>query len=294
MKLDVEKFIGEIQEYIQRATKPIAEKMDELAQENKELKALLENKPDYDSIVADVLKQIPTPENGKDGKDTDAESIKALVSEAISEVEIPAPKDGADGQNGADGKDGENGKDADPELIKELVKKAVSEIHIPEPNHGEDGKDALQLEILPEIDESKSYPRNTYAKHNGGLFRSFEKTHGVRGWECIVDGVTDVELEQQDERTFLLSSKFASGKTNQKAFSVPVLIYRNVFKPGDYKKGDTVTWGGSLWHCDEDTSDKPGEVGSKGWTLAAKRGRDGKDGKNGIDKTAPAKTGDKK
>lgn len=252
MKLDVEKFIGEIQEYIRRATKPLSDKVKQLETDNSELKTLLEQKPDYDSIVADVLKQIPTPENGKDGKD------------------------------------------ADPELIKELVDKAVSEIHIPEPKHGEDGRDALDLEILQEINEDKSYPRNTYAKHNGGLFRSFEKTHGLRGWECIVDGVTDIELEQQDERTFLLSSKFASGKTNQKAFSVPVLIYRGVFKPGEYKTGDTATWGGSLWYCNEDTSDKPGEVGSKGWTLAAKRGRDGKDGKNGIDRTAPAKTGDKK
>ncbi|HDK7109809.1 TPA: phage portal protein, partial [Klebsiella pneumoniae] len=32
----------------------------------------------------------------------------------------------------------------------------------------------------------------------------------------------------------------------------------------------------SLWHCDEQTQDKPGETGSKGWTLAAKRGRDGR------------------
>lgn len=188
----------------------------------------------------------------------------------------------------------ERDKDADAESIRAIVIEAIAEIHNPEPKNGEDGKDALQLEILPEIDEDKSYPRNTYAKHNGGLFRSFEKTHGLRGWECIVDGVTDIELEQQDERTFLLSSKFASGKTNQKSFSVPVLIYRNVYRPGEYKTGDTVTWGGSLWYCNEDTSDKPGEVGSKGWTLAAKRGRDGKDGKNGIDRTAPAKTGDKK
>jgi integrin beta 3 len=61
-----------------------------------------------------------------------------------------------------------------------------------------------------------------------------------------------------------------------------VMIYRGVFKEGSaYERGDTVTWGGSLWHCDAETADKPGE-GAKAWTLAAKRGRDGRDGKDGA------------
>lgn len=58
----------------------------------------------------------------------------------------------------------------------------------------------------------------------------------------------------------------------------PVMLYRGVFTEGSYSKGDTVTWGGSLWHCDADTTEsKPGD-GSKDWTLCAKKGRDGKDG----------------
>lgn len=58
----------------------------------------------------------------------------------------------------------------------------------------------------------------------------------------------------------------------------PVMLYRGVFTEGDYSKGDTVTWGGSLWHCEADkTEAKPGD-GSKDWTLCAKKGRDGKDG----------------
>jgi hypothetical protein len=35
-----------------------------------------------------------------------------------------------------------------------------------------------------------------------------------------------------------------------------------------------VTWAGSLWHCDKATKNKPG---TDDWTLAAKKGRDGKD-----------------
>ena len=46
---------------------------------------------------------------------------------------------------------------------------------------GADGRDALQLEVLPAVDEQKSYTRGTYAKHVGGLWRAFEQTSGMRG-----------------------------------------------------------------------------------------------------------------
>jgi hypothetical protein len=55
------------------------------------------------------------------------------------------------------------------------------------------------------------------------------------------------------------------------------LTYLGVFQEGkQYEVGELVTWGGSMWHCNEATELKPGE-GSKAWTLAVKRGRDGKD-----------------
>ncbi|KQM92159.1 hypothetical protein ASE77_11810 [Sphingomonas sp. Leaf226] len=54
------------------------------------------------------------------------------------------------------------------------------------------------------------------------------------------------------------------------------LKYRGVHEPNvAYDTGDTVTHGGSLWHCNVLTKERPGE-GSKAWTLAVKRGRDGK------------------
>jgi hypothetical protein len=51
----------------------------------------------------------------------------------------------------------------------------------------------------------------------------------------------------------------------------------------DYIAGDTVSIGGSMWHCNVDgTKERPGE-GSKDWTLCVKKGRDGKPGMNGKD-----------
>jgi hypothetical protein len=69
-----------------------------------------------------------------------------------------------------------------------------------------------------------------------------------------------------------------------------VAAYRGVWKEGEeYTWGDFVTLGGSLWHCNYEplyaegptptTKAKPGT--SEDWTLAVKRGRDGKDGENG-------------
>lgn len=223
--------------------------------------------PDIATMVSDAVAAIPAP---RDGKSVTPEDVQPMIQELVMNAvaEIPTPKDG---------------KDFDPSMLKQLVEQAVSDavsaMPAAEPGKdGADGRDALALEILPFIDEEKSYPRGSYATHNGGLWRAYEKTHGMRGWECLVDGVAGIDIQQSEQRCFTLKVNRTSGTSETKSFDVPVMIYQGVFKSGqEYLPGDTVTWGGSLWHCDERTQDKPGEAGSKGWTLAAKRGRDGRD-----------------
>ncbi|QHO85781.1 phage portal protein [Klebsiella michiganensis] len=213
--------------------------------------------PDIGAMVSEAVAAMPVPQ---DGKSVTPEDVRPLLQELVTAAvgEIPAPRDG---------------KDYDPAVLKQAVDAAVAALP-----QAQDGRDALQLEIQPFIDEGKSYPRGSYATHNGGLWRAYEKTHGMRGWECIVDGVSDVDISMNGQRNFTVTVNRASGTSDKKAFDIPAMVYRGVFKSGDeYLPGDTVTWGGSLWHCDEQTQDKPGETGSKGWTLAAKRGRDGRD-----------------
>ena len=217
---------------------------------------------DYDPAVLkqavdDAVAALPS---AQDGKSVTPEDVRPLLQELVTAAvgEIPVPRDG---------------KDYDPAVLKQAVDDAVAALP-----PAQDGRDALQLEIQPFIDEGKSYPRGSYATHNGGLWRAYEKTHGMRGWECIVDGVSDVDISMNGQRNFIVTVNRASGASEKKYFDIPAMVYRGVFKSGDeYLPGDTVTWGGSLWHCDEQTQDKPGEAGSKGWTLAAKRGRDGRD-----------------
>jgi hypothetical protein len=60
-------------------------------------------------------------------------------------------------------------------------------------------------------------------------------------------------------------------------WTFPIALYKGVYVEGtEYEAGDMVSFGGSVWHCNEDTTDKP-DGALKAWTLAVKRGRDGKD-----------------
>lgn len=92
-------------------------------------------------------------------------------------------------------------------------------------------------------------------------------------------GFDDLAVEFDGDRTLML--KFERG-TLKKSFPItlPYLRYQGVFIEGKlYAEGDVVTWAGSTWNANEDTTTKPGE-GSKAWTLCVKRGRDGKDGRD--------------
>lgn len=54
------------------------------------------------------------------------------------------------------------------------------------------------------------------------------------------------------------------------------LKYMATFTEGmDYSKGNFVTYQGSLWHCNTATRERPGT--GYDWTLAVKRGSDGRD-----------------
>lgn len=252
--------------------------------------------PLIDGLVAKAVDGLPKP---KDGESVDPEAVKAMVADAVAE--IPKPVDGksitpddvapmlADlvGKAVAAIPDPKDGKSVPVEEVRSMidaaVSKAVSAITIP--SDGAPGRDAAHLEILPAIDAEKTYPRGSYAKHAGGLWRSFEATAGMRGWECIVEGVASQEVKQLDARSFEIVSTLSSGAAVKSALSIPSMIYRGVFREGDdYTQGDTTTWAGSLWHCEDATKEKPID-GSKCWKLVAKRGRDGKDGIDGKDFT---------
>ena len=79
-----------------------------------------------------------------------------------------------------------------------------------------------------------------------------------------------------DGRTVVLA--FMRGEIVKRfEIALPAMVYRGVYEAGRlYAPGDSVTFGGSSWVCNAPTDAKPGET-EKTWTLAVKRGRDGKD-----------------
>lgn len=236
--------------------------------------------------VAKAVGAIPAP---KDGKSVPIEDVQRMVSEAVAA--IPAPKDGTSvtvddvAPMVADEvakavqaiprpKDGESVPAEDVQrMVEEAVTKAMSVVSAPK--DGEPGRDALQLELQPEIDLDRSYARGTYAKHAGGLWRAFEATKGLHGWECVVDGIAELRVDQTG-REFTLVARTSSGTEVSKSIKVAALEDKGVFKAGDdYEAGDGVTWGGSFFIAQKDAPiGHPGEPGCDGWRLAVKRGRD--------------------
>jgi len=199
-------------------------------------------------VIDDYLKNLPKPENGKDGEDAPAPTAEQ-IAEAVTAWMV------------ANFTQPTNGKD------------------------GNDGKDSTELEVLPSIDDDKSYPKGTWASYKGGLIKSTRTTSALigkslleAGWDVIVQGVHSVEVHPLAEGEFAVKTILTGGKDHITKFAVPVMVYKGIWKEGTYTKGNTVTTGGSLWHCNKDTTDKPGT--SEAWQLCAKKGTDGRDGKD--------------
>ena len=168
---------------------------------------------------------------------------------------------GADGREGKDGRDGRDGKD------------------------GEAGRDALAIDILPGIDESKSYPRGTFAEHAADELCAIATPirsptlAWMTGWDCVVEsmnGRLEAEETLDEGRTIKRTTHYTNGRELKREIKTSVILYRGVWREGEFDQGDVVTWGGSAWHCQQKTTDKPGT--SAAWRLMVKEGARGKDG----------------
>jgi hypothetical protein len=202
------------------------------------------------SVIEEQIKSIPVPKDGEAGKNATSEQIAEAVT-AWMVANFVQPKDGIDGNHGQD---------------------------------GSNGKDAADIDIIPAIDENKSYPKGTWASYKGGLIKSLRDTHPMgqkslleAGWDIVVQGIQAIEVHPLDDGEFAIKSVLTGGQDHITKMAIPAMVYKGVWKEsnGAYKKGHTVTQSGSLWVCLKETETKPGS--SDDWQLAAKRGTDGKD-----------------
>lgn len=256
----------------------LAEKEKQIADLIKRLDELPEPvEPDLEAIAALVV--LPEVKNGEPGKDAEPVDLDALAKAAAALIKLPEVKDGKD----ADPVD----LDAVAALVKvpevekvdvgAIARAAAALVPVPEVREPEHGRDALDLEILPSIDASKQYARGTYAAHLGGLWKTYERSNGMRGWECIVDGIAAVNVSQDGDREFSVTLAKSSGAEVVQKFALPIQIYKGVHRDGEkYEAHDNVTWAGSQWTSTKsENTDKPGT--SDAWTLCVKAGRNGKD-----------------
>ncbi|WP_210307365.1 hypothetical protein [Aquamicrobium lusatiense] len=204
---------------------------------------------------------------GKDGQngvglaaaliDKNGELVVTLSDGGVQKLGVVVGADGKDGEKGERGEKGEAGeRGADGA-------------------DGRDGKDGVDA-----VEFFKSDAGHLIVTMSNGATRDLGPIVGKDGAPGR-DGFSlkdfDAEL-MPDGRSILL--KFADETDTSFAveLGIPTMIYRGAYKHDQtYSRGDTVTWNGSLWHCNVDgNGDRPGDRDS-GWSLAAKAGRDGKD-----------------
>lgn len=109
---------------------------------------------------------------------------------------------------------------------------------------------------------------------SNGETRNLGKVVGDPGRDGF--SLDDFDCQPVDDRTIKLM--FTRGdEMHSYELEFPVITDCGVFKEGEqYVRGNAVTWGGSLWIAQRDTSSKP-DAPDSGFRLAVKRGRDGKD-----------------
>lgn len=233
--------------------------------------------PDVSALVEAAVAALPPAKDGApglDGKDADPEVMRAMIAEQVAK--IPAPQDGKSVTL----------EDLSP-LVAEAVQRAVEALPVAKDGVGVAGAIIDRAgSLIVTLTDGTTRDLGPVVGKDGR--DGADGKNGERGEPGF--GLDDFDVEVKDERTIVL--KFTRGdvlETYELAF--PVMIYRGAYKDDQaYERGDTVSRGGNLYHCNAPTTDKP-ESGSDAWTLSARRGRDGKDGAPGQ-KGEPGQKGD--
>lgn len=240
-----------VKQHVEAATAPLLKRIDDLEK----------RQPEKGDSGADG-------QNGRDGADADMDALKAHCEALIAA--LPKPENGKDGRDGLDGAPGECGADG---------------LNGSDGREGAAGADGVGLAgALIDRDGILNLTMTNGEVKSLGRVEGRDGKDGERGEAGFSLDDFEVNLKA-DGRTVELS--FSRGEAIfTRELALPTMIYRGSYAEGQtYERGDTVTYAGSLWHCNGgeaqgqwsgETKEKPGD-GSKAWTLAAKRGRDGKD-----------------
>jgi hypothetical protein len=243
-----------VRSFLEQEVDPLLAKITALEAEVDRLKAMPTPKEiDRAALVAEVIAALPPAEKGKDA---DPEHVASLVKEEAERIlwgwERPQDgKDGAQGEKGVDGKDGRDGKDG-ADIIDVVIDREGNAVFTLSDGRMKNVGMVVGKDGEPGRDGANGAP-------------------GKDGVDGV--GFDDMDLVETEQGIVL---RFTRGDV-VKDFRLPIVTDRGVFKEGSvYRKGDGVTWGGSFWIAQDETVEKPDS--GKGWRLAVKKGRDGRDG----------------
>jgi integrin beta 3 len=190
------------------------------------------------------------------------------------EVGAPGPA-GEPGERGADGQDGAPGAGGAEVALEPLVGRldALEGLVVRSAVVDRQGKLMLAYSNGSTLDVGQVVGRDGTDGKDGAPGRDGED--GAPGAPGLGFDDMDVALHE-DGRTLVLAFTRAD-MVRRFEVCLPAMVYRGVFDTGGaYLPGDVVTFGGSAWVCNRPTAARPGEA-EAAWTLAVKRGRDGKD-----------------
>lgn len=220
--------------------------------------------------------------------------VDAAVDAAVGAAVAALPK-AVDGQDGKDGLDGAPGPT--PGQILEMVVGAVgvAVAALPKAVDGKDGADGVGLAgALQDADGHLVVTLSNGQVNKLGVVKGQDGKDGADGRDGF--GFDSLTAKHDGAREFTLV--FTRGdEIREFKFTMPLMIYRGIWDPawvGGYAKGDVVTRQGSTWVAVEDTApgETPGDVASKNWQLAVKRGQNGKDGQmKAVPETVPVQVG---
>lgn len=169
-------------------------------------------------------------------------------------------KPGEQGPAGADGRDGVDGKSVTVDEIRSLIDLEVQRALV--------DLERKAVEIVQRAVDRIPPPA--------------PGKDGAPGQDGL--GFDDMVVVHDGERQFTIRMVRGDQVKELGAFTVPAMIYRDVYEEGrTYQSGDVVTWGGHMYVAKAQTAAKPGlaDQASRAWQLAVRKGAEGKRGLEG-------------
>jgi hypothetical protein len=295
--------VAEVRAYLARAVEPLTMRLAALEQ-------AVSATGNVKALIAAEVAALPRPENGKDADLGEvARWVTQEVERALAAFPVPSNgidgvngKDGRDGVDGAPGRDGSDGKDGvsgidgkDGTAGRDGVdgKDGAHGLDGKDGGAGLDGKDGAPGQDGVDGKEGMIGEKGDRGRDGVGLAGALIGRDGqllvtlsngdildlgpVSGKDGL--GFEDMTEELADDGRTIIRRYQRGDQVKEFRHTFAIVLDRGIWKDGTYQVGDGVTWGGSFWIAQKQTTLKPQTPEAHDdWRLAVKKGRDGKDG----------------